>query len=258
MNVPLGNYAMKALLFIGGLFLCWSIVTFLYQFIAALGSWPTILAAWRESRILSALSISLLSSFVTVFFSLLFGIPLAYLFAVRGIKGKSILETVTVDVPQTFPPVAEGIIYLLMLGPDSPFDLNLAFTFTALVIAKVYVSAPFIISTVSRQFTTVRQSGVDITARSLGASPFQIFLLIFLPMSAKSIAAGASLCWARAMGELGGSLIFAGVIAYKTEIIPTFIALHSSSQPMQALAASIIVTGASALSLLLFKRLTRH
>lgn len=249
---------MPFLYLLGALFLSWNVLTFLYQFIAAIGSWNEILSAWKTSQILSALWLSILSSFTTVFAAIILGVPLAYMFALYNFKGKALLETLTIDVPQTFPPIAEGIIYLLMLGPNSPFSINIAYTFTALVIAKLYVSAPFIISNVTRQFRSIRQGGLDMTARSLGASPIQILLWIFIPMSLKNIAAGASLCWARAMGELGGSLIFAGVIAYKTEIIPTFIATQTPSQTVPALAASIIVTLSSALALILFKQLTRH
>ena len=214
--------------------------------------------AWQSDRILCALWISILSSFVTVLFALLFGVPLAYLFATKNFKWKGFLETMAVDVPQTFPPVAEGIIYLFMLGPTSPFDINLAYTFAALIITKMYVCAPFVITYATRQFRAIQVSGIDMTARSLGASPLQNLMWIFIPMSLKSIAAGAALCWARAMGELGGSLVFAGVIAYKTEIVPTFIATQSVGRTTEALAASIIVTMASAIALVTFKHLTRH
>ncbi len=258
MNTSTGRSAMTLLYAIGGFFLCWSIFTFLYQFIAAIGSWKEVLSSWQDSRIISALWLSILSSFVTLFFAVLLGVPLAYIFAVKHFRGKALFETLAVDVPQTFPPVAEGIIYFLMLGPSSPFSVNLAYSFTALVIAKLYVCAPFVVANVARQFRNIQQTGVDMTARSLGASSWQNFIWIFIPMSLKNIAAGASLCWARAMGELGGSLVFAGVIAYKTEIIPTFIATQASSQSIAALAASIIVTGSSAFALIFFKLLTRH
>lgn len=258
MNTLLGKYAMTFLYVLGGIFLFWSVFTFLYQFIAAVGSWEGVLSSWQDTRIISALWLSILSSFVTVFVAIAFGVPLAYVFAVKHFRGKALLETMAVDVPQTFPPVAEGIIYYFMLGPHSPIGWNLAYTFTALVIAKVYVCAPFVIANVARQFRNIQQTGFDMTARSLGASSWQNFIWIFIPMSLKNIAAGASLCWARAMGELGGSLIFAGVIAYKTEIIPTFIATQASIQSVAALAASIIVTVSSALALITFKQLTRH
>lgn len=238
--------------------LSWLIFTFLFQYIAAIGSFKGVVAAWQDSRILSALWLSILSSFVTVFIGVIFGIAVAYIFAMKEFRGKDLVEVLSVDVPQTFPPVAEGMIYLLMLGPESPFHANLAFTFTALVIAKIYVCVPFIISFTSRKFREIKQTGMNMTARSLGANPFQVFTLIFLPLAFKDIVAGSALCWSRAMGELGGSLIFAGVIAYKTEIIPTFVATQATTLTVGALAATILVTTASTLSLITFKRLTRH
>lgn len=243
---------------LGALLLAWTVFTFFYQYIAAVGSFSGVMAAFKEQRILSALWLSILSSFVTVFFSIIFGIPLAYLFTIKEFRGKAFLETLSIDVPQTFPPVAEGMIYLLMLGPDSPFDVNLAFTFTALVIAKMYVCAPFLVSYTMRKFREIKNTGMNMTARSLGANPFQVLYMIFIPISLRDIAAGASLCWSRAMGELGGSLIFAGVIAYKTEIIPTFIATQSQTLTTAALASTILVTTASTLALLSFKLFTKH
>lgn len=245
-------YALAALL------LSWTVFTFIYQYIAALGSFKEVVAAWKDDRILSALWLSVLSSFVTVFFSIIFGIPLAYLFALKEFRGKALLETLSVDVPQTFPPIAEGMIYLLMLGPNSPFRVNLAFTFSALVIAKIYVCAPFVVSFATRKFKEIKRTGVHMTARSLGANPFQVFSMIFIPLGFKDLAAGASLCWSRAMGELGGSIIFAGIIAYKTEIIPTFIAAEAQTMTISALAATILVTTASTLSLVFFKIFTKH
>lgn len=238
--------------------LAWLIFTFSYQYLAAAASFREVLSALQEHRILSALWLSILSSFATVFLGIIFGIPVAYLFAVKDFRGKSIIEALSIDVPQTFPPIAEGMIYFLMLGPSSPFNVNLAFTFSALVIAKVYVCVPFIISFAMRRFREIRDTGMNMTARSLGANRFQVFRMIFLPLAYKDIAAGTSLCWSRAMGELGGSLIFAGVIAYKTEIIPTFIATESQTLTTAALAATILVTTASTLSLVTFKMLTKR
>src|SRR5207244_10871659 len=120
-----------------------------------------------------------------------------------------------------------------------------------------YISTPFIVSFTTRRFREIEKSGINLTARTLGATPFQVFLTIFLPLGLKDIGAGASLCWSRAMGELGGSLLFAGVIASKTEIIPTFIATQAESLTAMALAATILVTTASTLALASFKYFNR-
>lgn len=230
--------------------------TILFQYYVALGSLDKVLAAFTNSRILSALWLSITSSIVTTIFAILFGIPLAYVFAIKQFRGKVPLETIAVDVPQTFPPVAEGMIFLLMLGPTSPFHVNLTFTFAALVIAKFFISGPFVVSTVTRKFREIQKSGINLTARSLGANPFQVFTTVFLPMSAIDIAAGATLCWSRAMGELGGSLVFAGVVPFKTEVLPTFIALDAKTLTTEALAATILGTTASIIALVTFKKLT--
>lgn len=235
--------------------LFWSLCIFFYQYIAALSAPHAILSSMINPRILSALWISITTSCVTAALAVLFGVPLAYLFAVKNFKGKTFLETLTIDVPQTFPPIAEGIILLLMLGPDSPFHINIAYTYTSLILAKFFVSAPFVIAFTTRKFREIQDSGLDVMARTLGAEEATIFWTIFLPLAVKDIIAGMSLCWARAMGELGGSLIFSGVIPFKTEDIPTFIATNSSAT-MPALAATMLVTTASILALLSFKKIT--
>src|SRR5512136_1384869 len=191
-------YALAALL------LVFSITPILYQYLAALGSLNGVVAALGNDRILSALLLSILSAFATAILAVLLGIPLAYVFATREFRGRLLIETLTIDVPQTFPPVAEGMIFLVMLGPGSALRVNLAFTFAALVIAKLFISAPFVVSYTARRFREIRRTGLDLTARTLGANPFQVFLTILLPMSARDIVAGVSLCWSRAMGELGG------------------------------------------------------
>jgi len=254
------NFSTRKLIIIiyilAGLLLIFSISTFLYQYIAALGSFKEVIKAFGNDRIITALWLSILSAFATAILALIFGVPLAYFFAMKDFKGKTIIETLAVDVPQTFPPIAEGMIFLLMLGPASPLHVNLAFTFAALVIAKFFISAPFVVSFTARRFREIRKSGINLTSRTLGANKFQVFTTIFVPMSIKDIAAGTSLCWSRAMGELGGSLLFAGVIPYQTEIIPTFIATQAQTLTIEALAATILVTTASTLALVSFKRLT--
>lgn len=244
------------LYFLAGCLLLFLVTTILFQYYAALGSIDKVFAAFANDRILSALWLSLTSSITTTIAAILFGVPLAYIFATKQFRGKIPLETLVVDVPQTFPPVAEGMIFLLMLGPGSPFFINLSATFTALVIAKFFIAAPFVVATVARRFRDIEQSGITLTARALGANPFQVFTTIFVPMSLIEIAAGATLCWSRAMGELGGSLIFAGVIPFRTEVLPTFIALDAKTLTTEALAATILSTTASTLALVTFKKLT--
>ncbi len=240
---------------LGIILLTWSMFIFFYQYIVAFGMGSEVLRAFVSPYILSALWISLTTAIATAFLSIMFGVPLAYLFAMKKFIGKSLLETLTIDAPQTFPPIAEGIILLLMLGPDSPFHIDISYTYFALILAKFFISAPFVIAFTARKFGEIQEAGLVVTAKTLGASEFQIFWTILVPLSFKDIVAGASLCWARAMGELGGSLLFAGVIPFKTEIIPTFIARNSSATA-SAIAATILVTTASIIALLSFKTIS--
>jgi molybdate transport system permease protein len=242
---------------LSALALFWLGFTFFYQYIAAFGSLPDILAGLKETRILYALWLSVSSSIVTLLISIILGVAVAFVFATRNFKGKTFLEVLSIDIPQTFPPVAEGMIYLLMIGPNSPFKINLAYTFTALIICKIYICIPFVISLTLRKFKEIQKGGFPISAQTLGANPLQVFFYVYLPMALKEILAGSALCFSRAMGELGASLIFAGVITYKTEIIPTFIAKEATSLTGPALTATILGTTISAIALYTFKKLTR-
>ncbi len=255
MRIAIQLLLMLLLYALGFTLLGWSIFIFFYQYIAILGHSHEVLRSFVNPEILAAAWLSISSSCITVLISIIFGVPLAYIFAMKNFKGKEFLETLIVDVPQTFPPVAEGIILLLMLGPNSPFNINIAYTYTALIFAKLFVSAPFIIAFSVRKFREIQESGLDLIARTLGANEIQLLLTLFLPLAAKDIASATSLCWARAMGELGGGLIFAGIIPYKTEDISTYIATHSK-ETAPALAATILVTTASLIALLIFKRFT--
>lgn len=269
---PIVSKSLMLMLYsIGTLLLLWNVFIFVYQYIAAIHLSHQVVQAFGNARILSALYLSITSAFVTALLAVMFGVPLAYIFATKDFPGKTIIENLTIDVPQTFPPIAEGIIFILMLGPDSPFHVNLAYTFTALVLAKLFVSAPFVIALSARKFSEIKASGLDTIAQSLGAHPFQIFSTLYVPMSFKDIIGGTALCWARAIGELGGSLLFAGVIPFKTEIVPTYIAKMGTTEIVgaanaaveggsvdiaSALAATILVTSASIIALLFFKLIT--
>ena len=245
---------MLLLYFIASILVVFSISTIFYQYIAALGSLDRVLAAFGNDRILTALWLSISSAFVTVIFAILLGVPLAYVFATTDFPAKSIIETLTIDIPQTFPPIAEGLIFLIMFGPGSP--INIAFTFSALVISKLFIAGPFTVSFVARRFREIKKTGANLTARSLGANQFQVFTTIYLPLSVKDIAAGSALCWSRAMGELGGSLLFAGVIPGVTETLPTFIATQANTLTAAALAATILGTTASTIALVSFKKIS--
>lgn len=194
---------------------------------------------FADDRFWWAFIISLVSAFVVVFLTALFVVPTAYLLAYRDFRYKKMLETLLIDIPQTLPPVAVGVIYIFAFGVNSP--INLAFTFTAVVIAKLIVSAPFALGYILRKFREIRESKLDLVARSLGARTGTVIFKVLVPMARQDIVAGLTLAWARAMGEFGGSLIFAGVIAYKTEILPTYASRVVNTDPILALGATAVM-----------------
>jgi ABC-type sulfate transport system permease component len=130
-----------------------------------------------------------------------------------------------------------GLVYLLMLGPRSP--VNIAYTYPAIIIAKLYVSAPFALTFILRRFREIHRTGLDIIAASLGGRTRHILLWVLIPMSTIDLLGGFSLTWARAMGEVAATLIFAGAIPWKTEIFPALVYLTSQSAPLIAAALSI-------------------
>ena len=192
-----------------------------------------------DDRFWWAFGISLISAFVVVALTALFVVPMAYFLAYGDFRGKKFLETLLIDIPQTLPPVAVGVIYVFAFGVNSP--IHLAFTFLAVVIAKLIVSAPFALGYVLRRFREIRTLKIDLVARSLGANTYTVIFRVLVPMARQDIIAGLTLVWARAMGEFGGSLIFAGVVAYKTEILPTYANRVVHVDPLLALGATAIM-----------------
>lgn len=205
-------------------------------FVFKLSAMQTILA---DDRFWWAFFISLASAFIVILLTALFVVPMAYLLAYKEFRYKKFLETLLIDIPQTLPPVAVGVIYVFAFGVDSP--IHLAFTFIAVIIAKLIVSAPFALGYVLRKFREIRESKIDLVARSLGADTRMVIFRILVPIARQDIIAGLTLAWARAMGEFGGSLIFAGVIAYKTEILPTYANRVVHTDPILALGATAIM-----------------
>src|SRR5437879_1824506 len=112
MNQMTTRHWIVALYVLAGIQLAASIIPFLYQYVAAIGAYRDFIPAFGNARILTALWLSVLSACITVVLALLFGVPLGYFFARSKFPGKGFVETLAVDVPQTFPPVAEGMIFL--------------------------------------------------------------------------------------------------------------------------------------------------
>jgi len=232
------------------------VVSLFYLYVAVGRTWGLVVEALVSQPVVQAIIVSVSSSTLVGLIALAVVVPTAYVFTYKEFRFKGLLETLLVEFPQTFPPATVGLVYLLMLGPGS--RINIAYTYPAVIVSKLYVATPFAMSFAIRRFREIHRSGLDTVARTLGCRTRHLLLWILLPLSAKDLAAGFSLTWARAMGEVAGTLIFAGAIPGLTETIPAVVLLTSSATPQLALAVSVIAAFLSIGALLFFKWIARE
>jgi molybdate transport system permease protein len=205
-----------------------------------------------------ALRVSLVTSTLTLLIALVLGTPLAYLLARGRFPGRRLLDTL-VDLPIVLPPVVAGVALLMAFGRRGVFGgelrdlgVELAFTTRAVVIAQVFVSAPFYIRAAKAGFQTVDVT-LEQMAYTLGVSPLGTFFRVTLPLALPAVLGGVVLCWARAMSEFGATMMFAGNFRGRTQTMPLAIMTAMESDLFAALALSVILLGFSFVVLLLFR-----
>ncbi|MFO8018788.1 MAG: ABC transporter permease subunit [Promethearchaeia archaeon] len=212
-------------------------------------------------EIILALWISISSSTLVVLITLLFGIPTAWLLAYKEFNYKSFLETLIVDIPHSFPPGVVGTTYLLMFHPSNlmgrlfeTLGFNLINTFWAMILVKTFISSPFLVGILTIKFREIRNSGLEIIAQSLGASQVKSFKTVALPLSFKIIVAGSVRCWARALGEVAGTIVFAGaIIPGVTQTMPALIVFEAQESIEKAMTLALILAAFSILTFLTIK-----
>jgi molybdate transport system permease protein len=173
-----------------------------------------------------ALRLSLTTTAITLLIVVMLGTPLAYLLGRREFRGKTIVETI-IDLPMVLPPAVAGLALLMAFGRrglvgeylDRHLGITIGFTTTAVILAQIFVSAPFYIRSARAGFSRYDRE-VEEAAADLGASPWRVLASVTLPLARPSLGAGAVLAWARALGEFGATIMFAGSIAGKTETMP--------------------------------------
>lgn len=192
---------------------------------------PDISTADFLAPILLSLKVSVFSSI----FVFLLGIYIAWLMTKRRVRFKSLLETIFV-LPMVLPPTVVGFILLVALGRrswigqtvETLFDTSIVFTWFAAVLAAVVVSFPLVYQALKTGFMSIERELQD-SARSLGASEWQVFFHITMPLAWRSLVAAYVLGFARGLGEFGATLMIAGNIPNKTQTIPTAIYLAVDS-----------------------------
>ncbi|GHB53734.1 hypothetical protein GCM10010347_24840 [Streptomyces cirratus] len=194
-----------------------------------------------------ALELSLLVSFWALGLSLLLGVPLAWLLARVEFKGKAFVRSLVL-LPMVLPPTVGGVALLLgfgrrgLLGPwlEGTFGITLPFHTSGAVVAATFVAMPFLVISLEGALGGLKRSYEE-TAASLGASPVRVFLTVTLPMVAPGLVAGAALTWARALGEFGATITFAGNLPGTTQTLPLQVYLLLQDRPEAATSVSLLL-----------------
>ena len=207
--------------------------------------------------VLSALRLSALTSLASLIIIVLVGTPAAYLLARSSFPGKRFLD-VLIDVPLALPPVVVGVALLLVFGRLGvvgqwlhPLGIEIAFTTLAVVLAQIFVAAPFYVRSAKIGFGRVDPELEEI-AVTLGASTWQTLRYVTVPLAWPALVGGAVLSWARALGEFGATIMFAGNFTGRTQTMPLAImtALESDLQTAIVLATLLVLATFVALFLL--------
>lgn len=203
--------------------------------------------ALASPEILTALWLSLATTAISLVVTVVLGLPLAIVLARRSFRGKSLLEAI-VDLPIVLPPSVAGLALLLVFGRrgllSAPFDLFgiiVPFTTVAVIVAQVFVSAPFFVRSARTGLAGVDRDLED-AARVDGASERHLFRTITVPLAGTALAAGIVMCWARSLGEFGATIMFAGNVEGKTQTLPLVVYSEFQGGDLDAsIAASAIL-----------------
>jgi molybdate transport system permease protein len=209
--------------------------------------WTTLPQRLAEPGVLTALRLSLQSATLATLLCLLLGVPLAWVLARATFPGRRIVRAL-VTVPLVLPPVVGGVALLLVFGRnglvggwlDSAFGLTLPFTTAGVVLAEAFVAMPFLVIAVDGALRGADHRYEE-AAATLGAGRWTTFTHVTLPLVAPGVAAGAVLCWARALGEFGATITFAGNFPGRTQTMPLAVYLALETDLQAAIVLSLVL-----------------
>jgi molybdate transport system permease protein len=209
--------------------------------------WTTLPQRLTEPGVLAALRLSLLTATLATVVCLLLGVPLAWLLARARFPGRRLVRAL-VTVPLVLPPVVGGVALLLVFGRrglvgewlDATFGFSLPFTTAGVVVAEAFVAMPFLVISVEGALRGA-DSRFEEAAATLGASRWTAFRRVTLPLIGPGVAAGAVLCWARALGEFGATITFAGNFPGRTQTMPLAVYLALEQDLDAAIVLSLVL-----------------
>lgn len=213
-----------------------------------------------SAMVADALWLSMTTSLTATAFAAVLGIPLAWVLARTQFAGQSVVRA-AVTLPMVLPPVVGGAALLFALGRRGvvgepvydAVDLLLPFSWWGVVVANLFVAMPFLVLTVEGALASL-DGRHEVAASSLGARPLAVFGRVTLPMIRPSIVAGLVLTWARALGEFGATVTFAGNLQGRTQTLPLAVAVALESDRDAAVAISLVMVAISFTVLLVMRR----
>jgi molybdate transport system permease protein len=224
---------------------------------------PSLAGAIRSPAVREALALSLVTTAASLCLIVLLGTPLAFVLARRRFPGSGLVETI-VDLPLVLPPSVAGLALLLVFGRRGLLGeslegagLVIPFTAVAVVLAQVFVAAPFYVRAARAGIASVPRDLED-AARVDGASEPGVFRHVMVPLAAPALAAGLVMSWARSLGEFGATILFAGNIAGRTQTLPLVVYAEFGAGDLDAAIAAATVLVLAALGVLVAVRLGRR
>jgi molybdate transport system permease protein len=210
--------------------------------------------------VLTALELSLMTTAISLVLTIAIGLPLAFVLARRSFRLKWLVEGI-VDLPIVLPPSVAGLALLLVFGrrgvlsgPLGAADIDIAFTTAAVILAQTFVSAPFFVRSARTGIAGVERDLED-AARVDGASEMHLFRAITVPLAGSALAAGIVMSWARALGEFGATIMFAGNFAGRTQTLPLVVYSEFQAGDMDASIAAAAMLVLAALGVLVAARI---
>ena len=213
--------------------------------------WNQLTSELVAPETLTALGLSLFCSLTATAVALALGIPLAIVLSRTGGTLRGVLRAL-VTLPMVLPPVVGGVALLLAFGRNGlvgaplyrAFGLEIPFTTTAAIMAETFVAMPFLVIAVEAGLRAL-DLRYEEAARVLGAGSWRVFLMVTIPLLRPAIFSGAVLCWARALGEFGATITFAGNFPGRTQTVPLAVYIALETRPEGAIVLSLILLAVS-------------
>jgi molybdate transport system permease protein len=221
--------------------------------------WGTLWQELAAPEVGAALRLSLVCSLAATALSAVVGLPLAWVLARVEFAGRNVVRALT-TLPMVLPPVVGGVALLLAFGRrglvgrwiDEVFHLTLPFTTAGVIVAEAFVAMPFFILTMEAGLRSADRRLED-AAATLGAGRWTTIRRVTLPLVAPSLGAASVLCWARALGEFGATITFAGNLQGRTQTMPLAVYLLLETRPEGAIILSLVLLAVSLAVLILLR-----